>query len=296
MAPSKSHFRGRSTLKSGRPPTAHRSSATLSHKATSSTIRSFHQLSKALASAARKGDVELADELRRRIENLGGLDRYQKASIQGQATDRGGDSSIVLVQWLRDLDSARTGKQQHDLRLLEVGALSTTNACSRSGPFDTIERIDLQSQRPGILQQDFMERPLPATDDEKFDMISLSLVLNFVPSPVGRGDMLRRTCKFLRSGSHTSEGVMPALFLVLPAACTTNSRFLNDELLIRIMMSLGYVMQQRKQTSKLVYYLWILRQSHKSGATQKFAKREVNPGPGRNNFCVVLEDKESGNG
>lgn len=173
--------------------------ASLSKKATSRTIRSFHQLNKALSAAERTQDGQLAENLRRRIAELGGLESYQIASMQGQATDRGGDSSVVLIDWLRELkvldDSDDTRSMK--LRMLEVGALSTQNACSKSGIFD-ITRIDFNSQGDGILQQDFMVRPLPASEKKKFDVISLSLVLNFVPSPTGRGDMLKRTCQFLR--------------------------------------------------------------------------------------------------
>ena len=280
MAPSKR------PLKSGRPPTARPEATSLSKKHTSKTIRSYHQLNKALSAAEKAQDEDLADDLRRQIAALGGLDFYQKASIQGQAVDRGGDSSVVLMDWLKDLhlSKAREGK----LRLLEVGALSTQNACSRSGLFDTT-RIDLNSQGEGILKQDFMERPLPSSDANKFDIISLSLVLNFVPSATGRGEMLRRTCAFLATRPSTcrEDTPFPSLFLVLPAACTTNSRFLNDELLCQIMASLGYALRQRKQTAKLVYYLWVLRDKGEGGAV--FGKREVNPGARRNNFCVVLE-------
>lgn len=172
--------------------------------------------------------------------------------------------------------------------MLEVGALSAQNACSKSGRFD-ITRIDLNSQGEGILEQDFMDRPLPTSEREKFDIISLSLVLNFVPSPTGRGEMLRRTCDFLDTRTQEDSDFLPSTFLVLPAACTTNSRFMNDELLTLIMSSLGYVLRQRKQTGKLVYYLWVLRD--KPAARVAFGKREVNPGAKRNNFCVVLEGK-----
>lgn len=289
MAPSKR------TLKSGRPPTARLKTTSLSKKHTSKTIRSYHQLNKALAAAEKAHDDDLADDLRSQIARLGGLDFYQKASIQGQAVDRGGDSSVVLMDWLGDLNLSTGGGGERRLRLLEVGALSIKNACSKCGVFD-ITRIDLNSQSEGILKQDFMERPLPISATEKFDMISLSLVLNFVPSPIGRGEMLRRTRAFLANQSAADNEVrgedlvFPCLFLVLPAACTTNSRFLNDELLCQIMASLGYALRQRKQTAKLVYYLWVLRDQGEERAL--FGKREVNPGLRRNNFCVVLEGQE----
>ncbi|KAK3619519.1 25S rRNA (adenine2142-N1)-methyltransferase [Elasticomyces elasticus] len=278
-------------LANGRPPTATKPQASLSHKKTRDQIRSHHVLNKQLAAAEAKGDDVEADELKKRIEDLGGLKSYQLASLQGQAKDRGGDSSTVLMEWLKPL-AAQMAKREQKIRLLEVGALSTANACSKSGLFD-IERIDLYSQAEGILQQDFMERPLPDSDKSQFDIISLSLVLNFVPDPEGRGQMLRRTCQFLNKHARRAFGeelqaVYPALFLVLPAPCIVNARYINEERLTTMMSTLGYVMLERKLTSNLVYYLWQLRDKPRKDF-QDFPKKQVNPGAGRNNFCVVLK-------
>lgn len=261
-----------------------------SKKATQSTIRSHHQLSKQIAVAESRGDKASIAELNTRLREQGGLEAYQRASIQGQAKERGGDSSIVLMNWLSDFTS-ELAPGLKKMRLLEVGALSTENACSKSGLFDT-ERIDLRSQTQGILEQDFMERPLPQSNKESFDIISLSLVVNFVPNAAGRGEMLERTRQFLRKPSldTASDGlprIFPALFLVLPAACIANSRYMNEERFILLMASLGYTMLKRKQTAKLVYYLWQLLDQSKQD-TQRFPKVEVNPGPGRNNFSIVL--------
>ncbi|KAK4501219.1 hypothetical protein PRZ48_007026 [Zasmidium cellare] len=266
------------SLKAGRPPTAKKTTPNLSSKATQKTIVTFHNLSKALAKAQAENDQTTISAIETEFAKLGGLKAYQAASILGQSSTRGGDSSLQLLQWIpKDLPK---------MRMLEVGALSTANACSKSGLFDPIVRIDLHSQEPGILQQDFMERPLPRHEDEKFDIISLSLVLNFVPSATQRGDMLRRTTWFLRHhdplGGHSA-----LLFLVLPAPCVANSRYFNDERLTLIMASLGYVCLQRKQTSKLVYYLWRWRDEPVKG--EGLGKVKVRDRGGMNNFCVVLE-------
>ena len=186
-------------LKAGRPPTV-KVTKKKSSKATQKTIVAFHQLNKDLAVAKSNGDARKASSIEDKMKALGGLKAYQAASIQGQSADRGGDTSILLMKWLEpvkpDLNS-----MNKKFKMLEVGALSTKNACSKSGTFE-VEHIDLNSQAKEILKQDFMERPLPRpavkASDEKFDMISLSLVLNFVPSASGRGEMLRRTTKFLR--------------------------------------------------------------------------------------------------
>lgn len=229
----------------------------------------------------------------------------ENASLQvcGQSSQRGGDSSKILIDWIgeirqsaskskSDLSDNTTGHAtEQRLRLLEVGALSPDNACSKSSLFD-VKRIDLNSRHPSIETQDFMERPLPKHDDERFDIISLSLVLNYVSLPMGRGAMLRRTTKFLRDepfgqvDSPLAE-LFPSLFLVLPAPCVTNSRYLNHDRLAEIMNCLGYTLVRSKLSAKLSYQLW----RFKSGEMKQdiFKKEEINPGKARNNFAIVLK-------
>lgn len=291
-------------LTTGRPPILQKPTS-ISRRATRTLINQIHTLEKRKRQAAQKGDKEAETRIAAEITALGGLEKYQQASLQGQKNDRGGDSSRVLMDWLKpvgsDLKNLAAGSSGHNLHMLEVGALSTTNACSQSGMFD-IERIDLNSQGEGILQQDFMERPLPTTESERFDIISLSLVLNFVPEPTGRGDMLLRTLSFLRLPTvcfkdGTKEGLkpyFPSLFLVLPAPCVSNSRYLNENKLNAIMVSLGYEMTKFKETSKLVYYLWrrIADEAPFLSSATSFTKKELRSGASRNNFAVVLKNAD----
>jgi 25S rRNA (adenine2142-N1)-methyltransferase len=243
-------------------------------------------------------DEATAADISREIEAQGGIKTYQRASLLGQTNERGGDSSKILMGWLKSAkllpvsDASPSNRNIHaPLRLLEVGALSTDNACSQSELFE-IERIDLNSQVEGITQQDFMERPLPKDASEKFDIISLSLVLNFVPSPAGRGEMLRRTVQFLRQPpthrDHNHLQYFPSLFLVLPAPCITNSRYLDVQRLEAIMRSLGYVMVLQKLSNKLTYYLWRATDLADRVRTESFKKVEVRGGGSRNNFAIVL--------
>ncbi|KAK0662807.1 25S rRNA adenine-N(1) methyltransferase [Lasiodiplodia hormozganensis] len=279
-----------------------KTAANISAKATATIIRTHHQLQKAHAQAVKAGDHAKAAEIQKKIDEQGGLKTYQAASITGQSSERGGDSSRVLVDWLQELglpsayrETERGDVEGRKCKLLEVGALSTENACSKRR-YLAVERIDLHSQAPGILQQDFMERPLAASDKERFDIISLSLVLNYVPDAEGRGEMLKRTRTFLRrtrdldhDGAALAPNLpTPCLFLVLPAPCVTNSRYLDRQRLEQIMNSLGYVMLREKITAKLIYQLWKLAEK-KLGKDQKFPKVEVNPGVKRNNFCVIVK-------
>ncbi|KAL8947049.1 MAG: hypothetical protein Q9222_006630 [Ikaeria aurantiellina] len=293
--------RSRARLLSHSRPSYAKKPSSLSSQATRSLIRKHHTLQKQLCTALARNDTASAENLRAQLADSGGLQKYQEASIQGQSCERGGDSSRVLVEWIKDCYSSdqRPGSAIHKkLRMLEVGALKVDNACSRSGIFD-VQRIDLHSQHPGIERQDFMERPMPsseAMETEGFDIVSLSLIVNYVGDAVGRGKMLKRVKGFLRAsgnGKNTAKAgsaILPALFLVLPAPCVVNSRYLSEERLNDMMVSLGYEKVRWKLTNKLVYYLWhyIGYNDHvKREAT--FQKQEIRRGRTRNNFTIVLQ-------
>ncbi|PBP23878.1 nucleolus protein [Diplocarpon rosae] len=277
------------SLSQGRPPTVN-PPRSISSKATRNLIRTHHTLEKQKAKAIADGDQIKAAVIAKQIEIQGGIESYQRASLTGQTNERGGDSSKMLMEWLEPVYSVLKDRDTNGqpARLLEIGALSVSNACSRSRLFE-VERIDLNSRAEGIKQQDFMERPIPLDDKEQFDVISLSLVLNYVPDPVGRGQMLLRTLKFLRTIT-PSDGLreyFPSLFLVLPSPCVANSRYLDDAKLHCIMKSLGFVQVNKKISHKLVYYLWRTG-SVKPLRTISFKKEELRSGGSRNNFAIVL--------
>lgn len=283
MAPNKHRSKRPGLLSSTRPPTVKSKQAALSSKATRTLIRSHHQLLKAKAQAAQAGDHARASSIDAQIQANGGLESYQIASKLGQSTERGGDSSKLLVDWIKSqLNQWQATLPK--LRVLEVGALSTKNACSKAPALD-VTRIDLNSQEPGILKQDFMERPLPSTDQERFNLISLSLVLNYVPDPTGRGEMLKRCVKFLTS--QCPIPFAPTLFLVLPVACVDNSRYLTEQRLLDILDCIGFRLVQSKRTSKLIYQLWNFTGESSS---KSFKKELLNPGHNRNNFAIILHE------
>ncbi|EAW12473.1 25S rRNA (adenine2142-N1)-methyltransferase [Aspergillus clavatus NRRL 1] len=286
MAPVKKRSKKPKLLSSSRPPTVRTNKTKLSSKATRNLIRSHHQLMKSRAQAVEEGNEDLVRELDARIEASGGLESYQLASKLGQSLERGGDSSKVLIDWIGP-NLVELKHSPFKLRMLEVGALSTKNACTRSYLFD-VTRIDLNSQEPGILKQDFMKRPLPRADNDRFHIISLSLVLNYVPSAIGRGDMLKRCVEFLtdKLPSGLSLNIRPNLFLVLPLACVKNSRYLTEGRLQDILSSMGFVLAKSKETSKLIFQLWEHNGSYKP---QPFKKELLNPGTIRNNFAIIVQ-------
>ena len=264
----------------------------LSSKATRTLIRSHHTLHKRLRQAEVAGETARANDIKSQIEAQGGLAKYQQASLQGQSNQRGGDSSKVLIGWLQELGlSTHYTTEDTKLRLLEVGALRVDNACSRCGTFDVV-RIDLNSQHEQILQQDFMTRPIPVSEADReengFDVVSLSLVLNYVPDSVGRGNMLKIVASFLRRPLESGQlNTFPGLFLVLPRPCITNSRYLDETTLEAMMSSLGYVTARKKLSSKLAYYYFRHTWSQ-STVPRAFAKKELRKASNMNNFAITL--------
>lgn len=242
-------------------------------------FQEISKLKKTRLSEACEPHIKLLLYIDAQIEAQGGLKIYQIASLNGQNKQRGSDSSKKLIEWLKEL-----GKPPSGSRALEIGCLSSRNYITTSNWFSEVIRIDLNSQEPGkITQQDFMKRPIPNSRQDRFDCISLSLVLNFVPSAKQRGDMLKRLACFYRNG----EGSYPCLFFVLPLPCITNSKYINKERLLSLMEDLGYTLLRYHESTKLVYMLMKYNGSSKQ---VKFRKKELEGRKaGKNNFSIVVE-------
>ncbi|CDK28659.1 unnamed protein product [Kuraishia capsulata CBS 1993] len=219
-------------------------------------------------------------KVHRQMESQGGLELYQLASTLGQQVSRGGDSSRKLIEWLKELNLMSKGTY----RALEIGSLSSKNVISTCGLFQTVTRVDLHSQEPEeIIECDFMEFAVPKEED-RYDLVSCSLVLNFVPTPIQRGDMLRRIRLFFTESNPESPKL---LFMVLPLPCITNSRYLDNSLLLSMMSSLGFKQLKYHEATKVVYWLWEFDKNAK-GPNIYRSKKEVRSGKNRNNFSILL--------
>ncbi|KAF8326609.1 uncharacterized protein EI90DRAFT_3069906 [Cantharellus anzutake] len=207
-------------------------------------------------------------------------------SIIGQGKDRGGGTEKVLINWLPQYLPPNLGKEEgkKKVNLLEVGALKPDNYDSYSSWISNTP-IDLRSRHPKIIEQDFLLLD-PVENREKWDVISLSLVINFVPSPHDRGKMLRLARSFLKSPT----GLM---FLALPSACIQNSRYLDRTRLGTLLHATGFriVVERCKAGGKIVYLLCqadapypLDRSELPSELTTKRTLREGN----RNNFAILL--------
>jgi 25S rRNA (adenine2142-N1)-methyltransferase len=193
--------------------------------------------------------------------------------------------------------------------MLEIGALSPENIAAKR-PYISNTPIDLNSQHPDILVQDFLKRPLPKTDAEKFDIVSCSLVLNFVPEPRDRGEyhLWSTSTAFLTVWYPTTPGrmlrlihqqLLPSersfLFMVLPTACTENSRYMTAEHMRALFRFVGFeeIKRRAKPGGKVIYTLWKWQEAKgdsRASEAQKFKKRmELRSGATRNNFVVLLD-------
>jgi len=262
--------------------------------ATRAAIRRFHVLNKRqtqlqrflegdgneLSKQARNAREEL-EAIEQEIADMGGLEAYQKMSVIGQGNDRGGGSERQLFEFLEELGYPKNLGQQR-WQVLEVGALKPDNYESCSSWMD-VTPIDLHSRHPSIMEQDFLQMN---EDDncEKWDLISLSLVVNFVPEPKDRGRMLRLAHSMLRPGQ--------LLFLALPLPCIMNSRYVTPEYVQGLMKALSYteVKSRWKNGGKMAYWLYQKREPDGNVAVDitPYEKKIVLRQGNRNNFSILL--------
>ncbi|KAJ7632242.1 nucleolus protein [Roridomyces roridus] len=245
-------------------------------KSSRTVIRKFHVLLKQKHQLEHKqSDGKTLADIDLQIDQLGGLESYQRMSAIGQGSDRGGGSERVAIPWLKEVHAS----SRRMLNLLEVGALKPDNyaACSS---WLTNFPIDLHSRHPSILEQDFLL--MDAKEHcERWDAISLSLVLNFVPDAKDRGRMLRLAEQFLVPGGY--------LFVALPFPCVSNSRYLTCERLKALMAAVGFVQvkERFKERGKMIYTLY--QKNPVSGVSlEPFTKKPVLRQGDRNNFTILL--------
>ncbi|ODV87845.1 hypothetical protein CANARDRAFT_26045 [[Candida] arabinofermentans NRRL YB-2248] len=221
------------------------------------------------------------------IKKRGGLDAYQSASTQGQDSKRGGDSSKKLIEWLNELGLYQNSSQS-DLTAIEIGCLSSKNMISTSKIFKEVTKLDLNSQEPGtILQHDFMDRPIPKDPSERFNLVSCSLVVNFVPNPELRGEMMKHITQFFHTPSSNSPPSL--LFFVLPLPCISNSRYFDNDQMEHLMKNLGFSCLKFYESNKLAYWLYEWKGNKYVNNKFTMKKKELHKGSKRNNFCIVIK-------
>ncbi|KAI8910278.1 hypothetical protein EDD86DRAFT_137035 [Gorgonomyces haynaldii] len=233
---------------------------------TQQLISQFHTLNKRLAKAKADKNTAEQQQIESQLEEMGGLHLYQKASLKGGSIKKG----FAADQWLVPL----LKQEPKPMRMLDVGAIS--GELYQKYKFLQVVSIDLNSQTPAVIKQDFMLRPKPESDQDKFHIVCLSLVINFVGDITQRGDMLQHTRHFLLENG--------LLYIVLPLPCINNSRYMDHEHFLLIMISCGYKIEHFKFSTKLAYYLFRIQDPTRVNVP----KKELHPGGKRNNFSINL--------
>lgn len=243
-----------------------------SYKHTSALISEFHTLQKALA---RTTDPIQRKQILKQQAQLGGLKTYQAASSYAGSKEKGGETG----KWCAKALEEHLGRGKKNITLLDVGAISGTSYEKFSWIKTT--SIDLNPQDPTkVLKYDFMEFPIP---EEKFDVIGLSLVLNFVGDLRQRSEMIKHAHQYLKPFGF--------LYIVLPLACVENSRYLDSNRFKSILNSLGFESLKQHNSSKLTF--WLTQRSGTNGMgvihkNIKWPKEEIRKGINRNNFCIKV--------
>jgi len=160
-----------------------------------------------------------------------------------------------------------------------------------------VTAIDLRSRHPSILERDFLRMDYLGEHREAWDVICLSLVINFVPDAKDRGRMLVQAHSMIRSGG--------LCFIALPLPCVNNSRYMTLEHMSELMDAIGFSQLQVRWKSggKMVYWLYQKRpsssfpdsESDRSGELEHFSKKKVlRQGGNRNNFHILLQPSAAG--
>ena len=169
-------------------------------------------------------------------------------------------------------------------RLLDVGSLN--NPYQPYSHLLDLLPIDLNPQHPSVQRMDFFALSSQPHTSHSFDVIVLSLVLNFVPSAVLRGRMLRRSARMLRQGGW--------MYCVLPAACVNNSRWVDETVVRDVWRRCGLRVSEVHYSNKLVF---IEATPHDSGEDAgEWKGSTVRQGAQHNNFSIALEAAASDTG
>ncbi|PWN40255.1 hypothetical protein IE81DRAFT_305379 [Ceraceosorus guamensis] len=271
-------------------------------------IAQWHALEKELSqpntSPARK------QEILKKQKELGGLRAYQDASVVGANHLKAGETGKWCAEMLQEV----RGKEP--LHLLDVGAIAGTAYLKY--PWINSTSIDLEPRSEAVIRSDFFDFAKPDLDrqqaedvwskavmeggDEggeegrakrwrgKFDVVALSLVVNYVGDLEQRGRMLLHAHHYL-----TPTGY---LYLVLPNACVCNSRYMTHDRLTCILDSAGYRVVRQDDSKRLSRWLCARKDAaaaakagnkkHAGWDGKKWGKEEVMGGAVRNNFCIKL--------
>ncbi|KAI9137485.1 putative methyltransferase-domain-containing protein [Paraphysoderma sedebokerense] len=132
---------------------------------------------------------------------------------------------------------------------------------------------------------DYADNGSPANIQTNFDIVCLSLVLNFLGSPSQRLLMLEKATR------HLSINGLNLMYIVLPLPCLRNSRYMTEEFFVQRLMNevLCCELLAKKETRKL--WCGVFKYVQNRGAIHQKSKEPLtkvllNDGYSRNNFWI----------
>ncbi len=248
-------------------------------------IAQFHTLNKRLEQNKRNATISkderkrIAATIQQEKAALGGIERYQEASMFGAKS-----GGFVCANWVEPIlrahfvssacsssinrvpmepvlstsrrsydsnDSTGTNDKTHAardrrVRILDVGAID--NQYLDYTWFDAVP-IDLNAQHPSVRAIDFFDfaqEHVLQQPPQPFDAIVQSLVLNFQGDPRRRGDMLALAAD---PRMLATNGL---LFVALPSASLENSRYCTIDHFVSTVCTLGLRALEVKKSAKLI--------------------------------------------
>jgi 25S rRNA (adenine2142-N1)-methyltransferase len=159
-------------------------------------------------------------------------------------------------------------EEKRPTRLLEVGAINTElldaskssnesaphhvnvkplNVTRRRGGGLRVRSIDLRSMHPEIEQADFLAIPLTDDEQDRYDVIVCSMVLNCVTTPIQRGEMVKRLFHFLLPGG--------LCFITIPKSCLALSPYMDRLKFQEALAFTGLEVLESKETPKIAFFI-----------------------------------------
>jgi len=151
-----------------------------------------------------------------------------------------------------------------------------------------VRAIDLHAIHEGIEEADFNRIPVARREDQRYDVIVCSMVLNCLTTPSQRGEMIARLYHFLRPGG--------CCFITIPKSCLTLSPYMDRGLFKRVLEAVGLELVETKESPKVSFYV-----CQRPSGMQQTNDNKIKPWSEsvvakiregrkyRNDFCVTLE-------
>lgn len=272
-------------------------------------IAAYHTAEKRLKQLVTDRSISAEERERKRTEieqekrRLGGLETYQRASMYGAASS-GYTCSRSIVPLIKKHLPRRHDDNTKPF-VLDIGAIDHQYEDFESQL--VVLPIDLNPQHEKVVRADFFNFaremiqtqrvPTCATSvlcedrlhQSHFDVVIMSLVLNFVGDPRERGQMLALASRLMRVGG--------LLFVSLPSACLANSRYMDNDRFQGLVCSLGYEVVNVSISKKIYLGTFRLRKAFETYDASRgtfrfkneFRRVHLRRGDKRNNFCVMLK-------